>query len=192
MADPSETTQVGTAPETDEADRDGNAAVLGAIHELSARVGELQAELHTLRAQARALPAARSDTGWDEPRNRPDLATWVRTLDAPVPRAPAVPRLLLEIVFLVAVAVAAAVAELEVVEIVAVMAVAWVLVAVAELAAAREARRRTEAFYAPYPGFGPGYPTDPSWFAPPVERAVLDVTEDDAAPRAKLPPPGDV
>jgi len=191
MADPSETTQVGTAPETDETARDGSTAeVLGAIHELTARVGDLQAEVQTMRAQTRTLPAARGEAaGWDDQRSRPDLAIWVRTLDAPVPRAPAVPRLLLEIVFLVGVAVAAAVAELEVAEIVAVMAVAWALVAVAEYAAARAARRRTEALYAPYTDLAPGYPTDPSWFAPPVERTALEATEDEGGARAKLPPP---
>jgi len=192
MADPSETTQVGSAPQMDERAGDGSQAeVLGAIRELTTRVGDLQAEVQTLRAQTRALPPGGSETaGWDDARARPERVTWVRTLDAPVPRAPAVPRLLLEIVFLVGVAVAAAVAELDVTEIVAVMAVAWALVAVAEYAAARAARRRTEALYAP-PGLAPGYPTDPSWFAPPVERTVLDVTEDDGAPRAKLPPPSD-
>jgi uncharacterized small protein (DUF1192 family) len=191
MADPSETTQVSSAPRTGESARDDSQAeVLGAIHELTARVGDLQAEVQTLRAQSRALPAGSSEAaGWDDSRSRPDLSTWVRTLDAPAPRAPAVPRLLLEILFLVGVAVAAAVAELDVTEIVAVMGVAWALVAVAEYAAARAERRRAQALYVPYPGVAAGYPTDPSWFAPPVERTVLDAAEEDAAPRAKLPPP---
>jgi hypothetical protein len=115
----------------------------------------------------------------------------VRALDTPPPRGPAVPRLLLEIVFLVSVALAAAIAELEVVEIVAVMAGAWILVALAELATARSARKRAEAVYAPFPGVAPGYPTDPSWFAPPVERTALDVVQTDADSRAKLPPPSE-
>jgi hypothetical protein len=101
-----------------------------------------------------------------------------------------VPRLLLEVVFLVAVAVGVAVAELETVEIVAVMAVSWALVAVAEVAAARADRRRAEAVYGPYPLVS-GYPSDASWFAPPVERTALDLTANESPPPAKLPPPSD-
>ena len=80
------------------------------------------------------------------------MLTWgFRAVDAPAARVPAVPRLLLEIGFLVAVAVAAAIAELEAIEIVGVMTAAWLLVAIAELVAARAARRRTEMVYAPLP-----------------------------------------
>jgi hypothetical protein len=192
VADPSETTQVGSGPEEDESSAGAvSAEVLDAIHELAAQVGSLQAELQALRAQTRALPSTGDEAGWDDPRGgAPDMLTWVRALDAPGPRPPAVPRLFLEIVFLVAVAVAAAIAELDLIEIVGVMAVAWVLVAVAEVAAARAARRRAEAVYAPFPGLAPGYPTDSSWFAPPVERTVLDVVEP-GEPPAKLPPSGE-
>jgi hypothetical protein len=192
VADPSETTQVGSAPESDEPDsRAGSAEVLGAVQQLSAQVGNLQAEVQALRTESRTLPAQVGEaSGWEDPRSGgPDMLTWVRALDAPGARGPAVPRLLLEIVFLVAVAVAAAIADLKVVEIVGVMAGAWILVALAELAAARSARRRAEAVYAPFPGLAPGYPTDPSWFAPPVERTVLDVVEPDDESRTKLPPP---
>ncbi len=194
MADPSETTQVGSGPpQSEPSTGTDTAAVLGALRELSARVGSLQTEVQTLRAQTRALPAAETDAaGWEDSRSGgPDLLTWVRALDTPPPRGPAVPRLLLEIVFLVSVAVAAAIAELEVVEIVAVMAGAWILVALAELAAARSARKRAEAVYAPFPSVAPGYPTDPSWLAPPVERTALDVVQTDADSRAKLPPPSE-
>lgn len=194
MADPSETTQVGAGPaEAETSVGTGRGDVLDAIHELSARVGNLQAEVRTLRAQNRSLPAAGSESaGWDDPRSGgADMPTWVRALDAPAQRGPAVPRLLLEIVFLVSIAVAAAIAELEVAEIVGVMAAAWVLVALAEFIAARSARRRAEAVYAPYPGLAPGYPTDPSWFAPPVERTVLDVVETGGDSHAKLPPPSE-
>lgn len=192
MADPSETTQVGSAPESDEPHpHAGSAEVLGAVQQLSAQVGNLQAEVQAMRTQSQTLPAQVAEAaGWEDPRSGgPDMLTWVRALDAPGARGPAVPRLLLEIVFLIAVAVAAAIADLEVVEIVGVMAGAWILVALAELAAARSARRRAEAVYAPFPGLAPGYPTDPSWFAPPVERTVLDVVEPDDESRAKLPPP---
>jgi hypothetical protein len=123
--------------------------------------------------------------------------SWVRALDAPTSRTPSVPRLLLEIVFLVSVAIAVAIAELDTVAIVGVMAGAWALVALAEYVAARAARRRAAAVYAPLPGLASGYPTDPAWFAPPVERAVLETTgvEDDTQglspgeSPARLPPP---
>src|SRR5207247_6271538 len=91
---------------------------------------------------------------------------------------PAVPRLLLEIVFLAAVAVAAAIAELDAKVIAAVMAGAWVLVALAEWTAARAERRRGDAVYPPLPQTGPEFVEDPPWFVPPVERTSLDVVED--------------
>jgi uncharacterized small protein (DUF1192 family) len=207
VADPAETTQIGRPPAPDESSSPETSEVLGAIHELAARVGELQTEVQTLRAETRALPAGREAAGWDDPRSGgPDLLTWVRDLDSPPARGPAVPRLLLEIMFLVAVAVAVAIAELEAVEIAAVMTGAWVLVVVAELAGARAARRRAEAVYAPLPGLSAGFATDQAWFAPPIERTVLDVADadeedtgehtggqtsghaDDQGP-AKLPPP---
>lgn len=201
MADPSETTQVGSAPVTDGAAEDGATEVLSAIRDLSAQVGDLQAEVETIRAQGRVLPPAERDAPgwedrrWDDPRLPAASLTWIETLEAPSARMSNVPRLLLEVVFLVAVAVGAAVAELEAVEIVAVMAVSWALVAVAEVAAARAERRRAEAVYGPYPLVS-GYPSDASWFAPPVERAVertvLDITPDEGPPPpAKLPPPND-
>jgi hypothetical protein len=192
VADPSETTQISRARNQESSPSADSGEVLDAIHELSARVGDMQAELQSLRAQARALPSAGETAGWDDARGpAPDMLTWVRAVDAPAARAPAVPPLLLEIVFLVAVAVAAAIAELEAVEIVGVMAVAWLLVAIAELVAARAARRRAEMIYAPLSGFAPGYPTDPSWFAPPVERTVLGVPEIGEETQARLPPPSD-
>lgn len=200
MADPSETTQIsgpehqespppvrGDSGPTDTSD------VLGAIRELSERVGDMQSELQSLRAQTRALPSPTDDAaGWDDPRRGgPDMLTWVRAIDAPGGRVPAVPRLLLEIVFLIAVAVAAAIAELEAVEIVVVMGVAWLLVAIAELVTARAARRRAELVYSPLAGLTQGYPTDPSWFAPSVERTALGAVDAGTETRAKLPPPSD-
>ena len=199
MADPSETTQIRgpghqeSSPPADPRSGEPAAAddVLGALRELSAKVGDMQSELQSLRAESRALPpAGREAPGWDDPRSDgPDMLTWVRAVDAPGARVPQVPRLLLEIVFLVAVAVAAAIAELEPLEIVGVMAGAWILVAIAELVAARAARRRAETIYAPLPGLTPGYPTDSSWFAPSVERTMLGAVEPDEETQAKLPPP---
>lgn len=191
MVDPSETPQVGSAPVKDGGGRESDTAeVLSAIGALSAQVGDLQAEVETLRASSRVLPPGDRDApGWDEPRRPTPALTWVETIEAPSSRAPAVPRLLLEVIFLVAVAVGAAVAELEAVEIVGLMAVAWALVAIAEFAAARADRRRAQAVYGPYPLAG--YPSDASWFAPSVERTMLDLTQDEGPAPAKLPPPSD-
>jgi hypothetical protein len=160
---------------------------VSAVRELAARVGSLQSEVQSLRAQSRALPSAAVEAaGWDDTRTGgAENLLWVRALDAPSARAPAVPRLLLEIVFLVAVAVGAAIAELELAEIAAIMTGAWILVALAEWAAARAERRRAESVYGPLPGIS-GYPSDPTWFAPPVGRAPVDVGEDVPT---KLPPP---
>jgi hypothetical protein len=191
VADPSETTQISSPPAPDEPTGGPQSdELLGAIRELSARVGNLQSEVQSLQAPSRSLPAGAEPAGWEDPRRgASDTLTWVRALDAPSQRVPAVPRLLLEIVFLVAVAVAAAIADLDTVEIVVVMGGAWALVALAEWAGARAARRRAEAVYQPLPGLVPGYPTDPSWFAPPVERTVLDAVEAGEDTDPKLPPP---
>ena len=187
MADPSETTQISPKPEIDD-----SADLLEAIRELSDRVAGLQTELHALRAQSRSLPSAGAEThGWEEGAagSGRDTLEWVRSLDSPGPRHAAVPRLLLEVAFLAAVAVGAAIAELEAPVIVALMVGAWVLVALAEWTAAGAARRRAEAAYMPLPGPGQGFASDPSWFAPPMERTVLDVVEDEDDTAGRLPPP---
>jgi len=192
VADRSETTQVTSLPGTDESGVEpGTAEVLDAIRELSARVGNLQAEVQTLRTQARALPPGSAEAaGWDDARSGgADLLAWVRAIDSPVSRGPSISRLLLEIIFLVAVAVGAAIAELEAIGIAAVMGVAWALVAAAEFAAARAARRRAEAVYAPLPGLAAGFSSDPTWLAPPVERTALDAVESSEETQTKLPPP---
>jgi hypothetical protein len=90
-----------------------------------------------------------------------------------------VPRLLLEIVFLVAVACLAAVARLDTLYVVALMAGAWALVALAEWAAQRAVRLQNEAAFGRYGG--------PGWFAPSAQRDLgADVVHD---PGATLPPP---
>jgi hypothetical protein len=163
-----------------------SAEVLEAIRELSARVGGLQADVNALRAQARPLPPAGVDAGgWDGRDGRRESLAWVRELEGPGRRRPEIPWLLLEITFIAAVAVAAAVADLDPLVIVALLAGAWALVALGELAGARAARRRAEAAYAPLAIYGQSLPPDPSWFAPPVERTVLDAGGEDT----RLPPP---
>jgi uncharacterized small protein (DUF1192 family) len=189
VADPSETTRIhrreapelGTGAESEE--------LVSAVRELSARVGSLQAEVQSLRAQSHLLPAGGERAGWEDARAAgPDNLLWMRALDSPTARAPAVPRLLLEIVFLVAVAVAAAIAELELAEIAAVMGGAWALVALAEWTAARAERRRMEAVYGPLPGVS-GYPSDPTWFAPPAAPPPVEEASNGEGGPPKLPPP---
>lgn len=187
MADPSETTQVSRGPAEVEAAEE----LLAAVRTLATQVGGLQAELHALRAQARSLPVDGSDRpGWDEgPAVAQGSVAWVRSLDTPSARRPAVPRLLLEMVFLVAVAVLSAVARLDAPVVVALMVGAWLLVALAEWVAARAATRQEAIVYGSLSRAGPALVDDPSWFAPPLERTALEIAEvgDDTATR--LPPP---
>jgi hypothetical protein len=175
VADPSETTQVSVEPTDPE-----QVELLGAVRALSAQVGGLQAEVQALRASSRALPASADAPAWDQstPARR-EKSAWMRTLDRPGPRPPAVPRFLLEIVFLVAVAGAAAIAELDPVVIVLLMAGSWALVATAEWFAAVAARRQAEVSAMPLAGAGSIFADDPSWFAPPLERQPVGPAPDD-------------
>jgi hypothetical protein len=175
VADPSETTQVSVEPTDPE-----QVELLGAVRALSAQVGGLQAEVQALRASSRALPASADAPAWDQstPARR-EKSAWMRTLDRPGPRPPAVPRFLLEIVFLVAVAGAAAIAELDPVVIILLMAGAWALVATAEWFAALAARRQAEVSAMPLAGAGSIFADDPSWFAPPLERQPVGPAPDD-------------
>jgi hypothetical protein len=189
VADTPETTQIHQRAASEVSPEADHAQLVNAIRELSARVGSLQSEVQSLRAQTHVLPTVPVErAGWDDARAvTSDGLLWVRALDSPATRAPAVPRLLLEIVFLVAVAIGAAIAELDLAEIALVMGGAWVLVALAELAAARAERRRAESVYAPLPGVS-GYPSDPTWFATsvagPAEEELAEAGE------ARLPPAG--
>ena len=184
MADPSETTQVSAAEEVDPAE------LLNAVRALSAQVGGLQSELRALRSETRPLPASGLDApGWDDrPQVRRESSAWIRSLDGPASRPPAVPRLFLEIVFLCAVAVAVVLADLEAPAIVAVMVGAWALVALAEWTSALAARRRAEILGAPLAGSGL-FADDPSWFVPPVERTELEAGEEDEDTATRLPRP---
>lgn len=190
MADPSETTQLSVgSPEPDSAE------LLEAIKEVSSEIDGLQSELRALRAQARGLPATDGSAhGWDDRVSvRRESSPWIRSLDGPGPRQPAVPRLLLEVVFLVVVAGAAAIAQLDPLVIVLVMAVAWGIVALAEWFAAREARRKAELSLAPLAGMSAVLADDPSWFEPPVERTQLEPApppeEDEDTEEGRTPAP---
>lgn len=184
MADASETTQVSGGPAAHDSEE-----LLGAVRTLSSQVGSLQDEVAALRHDGRALPAAEDDRpGWDEgqPVVRESPA-WVRSVDSPGARRIAVPWLLLEIVFLVAVAVLAAVAGLDPPVIAVVMVLAWALVAAGEWAMARNAAREHILVYG---GSAPksSVPDDPMWLAASSEDTVLELTRDDPT-ATRLPPP---
>lgn len=185
MADPSERTRVSHA------EREGEETLRDAVQELTAQVRGLQAELQAARSRPRPLPTRGLDApGWDEEPASADQVYWVRSLDSPGSRRPAVPRLLLEVVFLAVVAVLAAVAELDAPVVGAVMAGAWILVVLAEWLAAREVRLREAALL--------GAPSDPfgradasPWLTPPTPRTELEVVEGGDESAAKLPPPSE-
>ena len=191
MTDPSETTQVSQDPDS--------AELLDAVRGLAVQVGGLQAELKALRAQSHSLPESADAPAWgtSTPARR-EQSQWMRSLDRPGRRPPALPRLLLEIVFLVAVAGAAAIAELDAVLIVLLMTGAWALVAVAEWLAAQAARRQAIVSAMPLAGGGGVVADDPSWFAPPLERSLVPASsppeadlqdvEHGAGPGVRLPP----
>ena len=183
MADPSETTQVSESPADVE-----TRELLDAVRSLAAQVGSLQADVQTLRAGG-PLPAPHDDShGWDErAAARPESPPWVRSLDTPGTRRPTVPRLGVEIAFLVAVAAIAAIARLDVLGIVAVMAGAWALVALAEWAAARDAAKRKEALLRS--GLAAvAVRDDSSWFAPPAATRAPGLAEPGEDTAARLPP----
>ncbi len=184
MADPSETTQVSRYPAEPEAQD-----LLGAVRTLTAEVESLQSELQLLRERSRSLPSGDLDRpGWEEGQPGPsDGAAWVRTVDTPGSRRIAVPWLLLEILFLVAVAVLAAVAGLDAPVVVGVMVVAWLLVAAAEWFVARADRRAYEIAYGPAPPTKT-LPDDPMWFEGPPDDTTLEVTST-TRPASQLPPP---
>jgi hypothetical protein len=184
VADPSETTQVSREPAREESEE-----VLGAVRSLASQVGGLQAELHALRQETRGLPSDDGEQpGWDE--GRPvvrESPSWVRSVDSPRSRGLSVPWLLLEILFLVGVATLAAVAGLDAPVIAGVMIVAWLLVAVAEWAAARGAMREQALVYGTT-AVPSGLPDDPSWFDAAGDDTMLDVAASDRA-ATRLPPP---
>lgn len=153
---------------------------------LERRLGELEEsvrELTSIAADLRDELRGRHATyvGLDTEADWPDFDAdevdvepapdWVASVPPPLGRPIVLPRLVLEAAFLVLVAVLAVLAELDPLVIAAVMAVAWALVAVSEWAAYAKLKRwRLEEI--PPPLEQPASP-DPSWYAPPVERTLL-------------------
>jgi hypothetical protein len=184
MPDPSETTHVSHEPIEHEAE------LIDAVRALSAQVGSLQDDVHALRAEARALPGDEPDRhGWDEgaPGVREGTA-WVRSVDSPRPRGIAIPWLLVEILFLVAVALLCIVASLDAPVIVAVMLAAWALVALAEWLVWRAEREQYALGYGRGAPLTVSLPDDRSWFDSNGDDTLLDLSSAERPP-TRLPPP---
>lgn len=111
------------------------------VRELESVAGELRTELRSLRAE-RSAPSRFGDESWPvEDRVGAASPDWVASVPPPLARGVAVPRLALEGAFLLLVALFAGLADLSAAWIVAVMATAWILVALAEWAAAAKRAR---------------------------------------------------
>jgi hypothetical protein len=192
-----ETTQHGDEPASDagqaDAQRDAAAgpdALASTLQELSDRIEALQADVRRLGGPG--LPP--TDPGWEseEPEQVGPSYAWVSSIPAPVRRRRAVPRLLLEVLFLAAAATAAAIAELDAAAIAAVMVGSWVLVALIEWAASRADRRRDEIpAIVPLLAADPP-PADPAWFVPPVEHTLIETTTETTAVTRLPPAPDDL
>jgi hypothetical protein len=160
------------------------------VRELSDRIEALQADVRRLGGPG--LPDG--EPGWEseaDPSPAAPSYAWVTSIPAPVRRRRAVPRLLLEVVFLAGAATAAAIAELDAAAIAGVMTAAWLLVALIEWAAARAERSRDAIpLLEPLPPAEPR-DADPAWFVPPVEHTLIDEGADSPTAVTRLPPPPD-
>jgi hypothetical protein len=150
------------------------------VHELEEELAALKPMAAELRQELRALRSGVGSTTQldldDEEWNGSNGSShgpsaWsVGATPPPLPRPVIVPRLVLETAFLVLAAAIAVLADLEPVWIVAVMAAAWVIVALSEWAAFAKQRRWRLDEVAPMVGEG----GSPAWYAPPVERTMLE------------------
>jgi len=152
------------------------------VRELESVASELRAELHSLRAE-RSAPNRFDDEDWPAVSGLAGStlpsADWVATVPPPLARRVTVPRLAVEGMFLLLVAVLAGLADLAPVWIVLVMVVAWVLVALAEWAAAAKRSRWRLDEIAPavvVPGPEAADSTGP-WDMPVVESTAVDSPE---------------
>jgi hypothetical protein len=144
------------------------------VRELERIATELRAELETLRAR-RPAPAPFEHETWPEAGLAPS-PDWVAAVPAPFSRRPAVPRLVLEGTFLLLVGLLAGLADLSAAWIVLVMTVAWVLVALAEWAAAAKRSRWRLDEIAPALDAAAQAASDSTgpWAAPIVEATVIE------------------
>jgi hypothetical protein len=157
------------------------------VHELESVAVELRAELRELRAERRPDPRPEpyADEDWPvdaafEGHGRASSPAWVASVPPPLLRPVAVPRIVLEGAFLLAVALLAGLADLDSVWIVVVMAAAWVLVALSEwTAAAKRARWHLDEI-APSvtPEGDPAAESTGPWSMPVVEATAVAVDDD--------------
>lgn len=145
------------------------------VRELESVAADLRAELRALRA-ARPPPAAApyAEEEWPDAAGPP--ADWVGSIPPPLVRSFAVPRLALETVFLLGVALFAGLADLSPEWIVGLMAGAWLLVVLSEwTAAAKRARWRLEEIppAVDTPADDAGESTGP-WSMPVVESTAIE------------------
>ena len=122
-------------------------AVADELRRLGDRIDTLQDDVRRLSGPT--LPPA--EPGWGDDRSARVSYAWLSSLESPARRRPAVPRLLLEALFLAVCATAAALADLDAVALAGVMVGAWVLVALIEWASSRADRRRDELLSIPPP-----------------------------------------
>jgi hypothetical protein len=158
------------------------------VRDLSDRIEALQADVRRLGGPG--LPSG--EPGWSSEETGPPEAAsyaWVTSVGAPVRRRRTVPRLFLEVLFLIGVAVAATIAELDAPAIAGLMAGSWALVALIEWAGSRADRRRD--IVPPIEQIAPAepLPADPSWFVPPVEHTLVEPSADSPTAVTRLPPP---
>ncbi len=155
------------------------------VHELESVAVELRAELRELRADRRTdqRPDPYADEDWPADAGfagRASSPDWVASVPPPLLRPVAVPRIVLEGAFLLAVALLAGLADLDAVWIVLVMAAAWALVALSEwTAAAKRARWHLDEI-APSvaPDGDPAAESTGPWSMPVVEATAVEAADD--------------
>jgi hypothetical protein len=154
------------------------------VHELETVAADLRAELQTLRAERTAprpaMPPRVEAESWPGTGFSPS-PDWIAAVPAPLPHGLRIPRLVLEGLFLLLVGLFAGLADLSAERIVVVMAVAWVLVALAEwAAAATRARWQLDEVAPPREaGTADSESTGP-WDVPVVEATVVDESESES------------
>jgi hypothetical protein len=150
------------------------AAFADRVRDLEEIATELRAELRSLRADRAVAPRSFDDERWPvEPAGGAVSPEWVAAVPAPLARRSPLPRVALEGAFLLILGLLAGLADLSVEWIVLVMASAWVLVVVAEwAAAAKRARWRLDEI-APAVA-EPAAETTGPWDMPVVEATVVD------------------
>lgn len=164
--------------------------LLAAVHDLASTVGALQDEIKALRSDGSPLPVIEATHGWDEPAPTPSggSSAWVRSVETPIWRPPAIPWFLLEVLFLIAVAVFAVLADLDWAAVVGVMAGAWAMVALGELFRARADRRRVEMLY-PALARPAAAALDSSWSSTTSEPTMLEPADDAPETQSVTPLP---